>query len=271
MIDVHLVSEPRVTHRVVEDLAHIKGPLDIYCWYEGFDSIPKAGASFMKQSIFEPLFALKRDVKIYLCSLKSWDFTKSLSHMETSTALGEAINQINIADIECIYSRSFFQYCTRVSSDSGVYHFINEIPFKRLSADTNKCGMRIDELLDFQPSLLDGIADLDARSAYPFLRYIEAYYFVRESVRKGLRANKSKITIAFALPNDEGKYYQEFSKDLEKILLLDFGQHLSDIKIAIVFQFFQYGASSHEKPHRGQDLPKVRPEEIHTYFDYLAN
>src|SRR6202030_1485522 len=86
----------------------------------------------MKTSIFEPLYKLKQDTKLYLYSLKAWDFTKNIQKMPSTTPLGEAINRIDRAAIECIYSSSFFQYCSEIGKESGIYDFLNEeLPKKK--------------------------------------------------------------------------------------------------------------------------------------------
>ena len=69
-----LFSKLSSPEEVVKNLAAIDGPVDIYCWYEGEQGLPKEGALFMRKSIFEPLYKLKKDAKLCLYSLKAWEF-----------------------------------------------------------------------------------------------------------------------------------------------------------------------------------------------------
>ena len=261
---------------IVCKLAEIKGPVDIYCWNEGPQGLPKLGANFMKKSIFEPLYKLKQDVKLCLYSLKAWDFKKNIASMPTSTPLGEAINRINKAAVECIYSSSFFQYCNKIKNKS-LYEFISrELPKKEwlfnLSKNQTNKGISIEELFNCQDSLFNCIKNLDVSKAYSAMQYVEGYYLIQESVRKALLNRQKKIQIAFVLPNDEKKYYLDYPKDIEKMLQMDFGEDLSDVDINISFQFFEYGDSLNSRPYidKRRKAPKVEPEDIYSYFDYLS-
>ncbi len=276
-IRVQLLSEPCSPAAVVRNLASIKRPIDVYCWYEGSQSLPKDGALFMKESILRPLLEQKQDAKLCLYSLRAWDFKKNITNMAASTPIGEAINRINTAAVECIYSSSFFRYCAQVSKESALYNFINEeLPKKewlhKLSESQRESSTKVSALFDNQPSLFDCIKHLDLCYAYSPMQYIEGYYLIQESVKKGLSKGQKQIEIAFLLPNDEGKYYKDFPKDIERMLQLDFGEDLADIEVNITFQFFQYGESIASRPYidKRRKAPKVEAEEISTYFDFLS-
>lgn len=263
--------DPAPPEEVVRSLASIDGPVDVYCWYEGARGLPKPGALFMKKSLFKPLYELKRDAKLCLYSLSAWDFKKTAANMPATTPLGETINRINQAAIECVYSSAFFQYCKQEEGD--LYSFIsNELPKKKwlfaLSDNYRKSGMTVADLLDRQSSLFDCIADLDVCAAYSLMQYVEGYYLVQESIKRGLLKGRKRIEIAFVLPNDEGKYYLDFPKDLERMLRLDFGGALNGVEVHVNFMAFQYGKSLKSRPYI--DKESVKPEEVRSYFDYLS-
>ncbi len=200
-IQLQIFSEPCSPELIVKNLASIEGPVDVYCWYEGSLCLPKSGARFMKEMLFKPLYKLKKDAKLCLYSLRAWDFKRNIASMSTLTLLGEAINCINRAAIECIYSSSFFQYCTQVSKEGSLYTFINkELPKKKwlfnLSANQKKIGITVATLFNHQTSLFDCIKDLDVSSAYSPMQYIEGYYLIQESVKKGLLKGQKRIEIA---------------------------------------------------------------------------
>lgn len=283
-IRLQIYSDSCSPECVVNNLASIEGPIDIYCWYEGSQCLPQLGANFMKTSIFEPLYKLKDDAKLYLYSLKAWDFKKSVSKMSSTTPLGEAINRIYKAAIECIYSSSFFQYCTKIRKENGIYEFLNaELPKKKWlrtlsedqkkkAEDQKKKGTTIAELFSGKASLFDSIKDLEVSAAYSTMQYVEGYYLIQESVRKGLLNGQKKIQIAFVLANDESKFYLDYPKDIEKMLRLDFGKELSGVDVDISFRFFEYGDSLDARPYtdKRRNAPKVEAADIGSYFDYLS-
>jgi hypothetical protein len=261
---------------IVNHLASVEGPIDIYTWYEGPQNLPKSGADFMKKKVFEPLYKRKKDAKIYLYSLKAWNFQKSVESMPLTTGLGEAINRINNEAIECIYSSSFFRFCAQVSKESGLYRFINEELAKKewlynLSAKEKKRNTTVEAFFHNEDSYFDCIKDKDVSSAYSAMQYMEGYYLIRESVKKGLSKGQKMIEIAFVHPNDESKYYQDFPNDIQKMLTLDFGMDLTNVKVNISLKFFAYGESLTSRPYidKKDKAPKVKAEEIPFYFDYL--
>lgn len=274
-IQLQIHSEACAPELVVNNLASIEGPLDIYCWYEGPQYLPQLGANFMKNSLLEPLYKLKQDAKVYLYSLKAWD-KKNILEMAPSTSLGEAINRINKKVIECIYSSSFFQYCSMVPIESGIYTFLNEeLPKKKwlftLSETHRKTGVTIAELFNNKHSTFDSIKKLDLSESYSLMQYVEGYYLIQEAIEKGLSSGQKKIQIAFLLPNDEGKYYLDYPQDIEKMLKLDFGDRLSNVLIDLSFHFFEYGGDKVARPYidKRRNAPKVQAGEIAAYFDYL--
>jgi hypothetical protein len=276
-VQVQLCDKPCSPEEIVKNLVSIEGPIDVITWLEGTQGLPPSGAAFMGECIFKPLRKLKENAKLYVYSLKGWDFNKkNITALATSTPLGEAINRINKA-IECIYSSSFFRYCTRFSKESELYAFINaELPKKKwlfdLSSSQKKTGMTVAELFDNQTSCFDCINNLDVSAAYSLMQYIEGYYLIHESVKKGLEKGLKKIEIAFVLPNDEGKYYLDLPKDIRKMLLLDFGKALREVDINISLHLFEYGESAKSRPYidKNPKAAKVKADEIRGYFDYLS-
>lgn len=268
-IDV-LIDPPASPESVVSRIASIQGPVDVYCWYEGPRGLPPLGAAFMMESLLAPLYAQKRDAKVWLYSLKGWDFHKTVSQMPASTPLGEAINRINRSAVEAIYASSFFRFCEK---NENLYSFLSEaLPQKKwafeLSEKKNETGIKISQLFDNRPSLFDSVADYDVSKAYSLMQYVEGYYLIRESVKKRLSCGEKKVNIVFALPNDEGKYYRDLPEDLERMLHADFGTAFSDLEITVSFLFFEYGKSMTERPYIGKG--EVKPKDIEKYLDYLS-
>lgn len=267
------------TEKVEENLASIKRFIDVYCWYEGSEGLPKSGADWMKTSLFEPIFRAKKDLKLNLYSLGGWNPDKkyTLATMPNTTPLGESINQINSVALECIYSFSFFRFCVEARKNKELYAFISDtLPkkewLKAISADRPKSGKTVCAQLDNQPSLFDSIQELDFEHAYPLMQYVEGYYLIRELVRKSLLKGERDIEVAFVLPRGEEKYYNydnfsEFRSDVERMLQLDFKETLRGIQITFSFQFFRYKGSINSRPYIDRWSGKV--QNIGSYFNFL--
>lgn len=73
--------------------------------------------------------------------------------------------------------------------------------------------------------------------------------------------------VVFLLPNDEGKYYKDFPKDVEGMLRQDFGNELIRTEINISFKFYEYGPAARPYLEKGGKIDK---QEIPSYFDDLC-
>lgn len=274
-VNIHLSTSIQEPAEVIKDLVKVTGPLDVYCWYDGPRGLPEAGASFLKQNIFAPLYKQKKDAKAHPYSLNAWDFSHSVSKMTITTDLGDEMNRINTKAVECLYSSSFFHYCTFISQKSKLYDFVaKELPQKKwlmdLSATQPEKGMKVADFFDRQSTVFDSIGDLDVVRAYSLFQYFEGYYLIHESVQKALSLGQSKVEIAFVLPNDESKYYVDYPKDIEKMLRLDFDKEIDQINIGISMQFFKYTDSIKARPYLCKKGSNVDTKNILSYFDYLG-
>lgn len=275
-VTVDLQSQSIAPEEVVDSLASIEGELDVYTWYEGPSVITKLGAKFLKEKLFEPLYNRKGDAKLLLYSLEAWNFQRNVNSMNETTPKGIRINSINKIFIECIYASSFFKFCTQYNQEAPLYRLVNEeLPRKQwlaeLSANRNPRGKTIKEIFDQQPTLVDCIKEWDVCKSYSILQYLEGYYLIREALIKGLEQEKQKIQVAFVLPNDEAKYYQDLPEDIEKMLKAEFGEKLNGLELNVYFRFYEYGSSISSRPYLGsmQKGLNVRDSEIESYFNYI--
>lgn len=275
MVTVDLPRRAVAPEKAIGSLASIKGGLDVYTWYEGPELITQLGAQFLRDNLFEPLFNCKKDVKLWTYSLEAWNFQKNVDAMNESTPKGVRINAINKLFVECIYSSSFFKFCTQFDQTNPLYRLINEeLPIKQwlvnLSAKKDPKEISVEALLGFQPTLVDSIKTWDVAQAYSMLQYLEGYYLIREAVARGLDQGKQKIQVAFLLPNDESKYYRDLPGDLENMLRAEFGESLRDIELKVFFRFYLYG-SKNSRPYLKDDEEDVvvSDSEIENYFNYL--
>lgn len=274
---VDIQSDPFEPESIVNSLASIEGPLDVYTWYEGPHILSKSGASFLKENLLEPLYKSKSNAKLFLYSLEAWNFQRNVESMNKTTAKGNLLNSINKVFIECIYASSFFNFCTQYHQNSPLYRFLDkELPKKKwlidLSAKKDPQGKTVDELFMQKTTLVDCIKELDVKKSYSTLQYLEGYYLIREAILRGIEQNKQKIQVAFVLPNDEAKYYKDYPDELEKILRAEFGQNLNDRQIIVYFRFYNYGTNSSSRPYLGPIIKglNVRDSDIKNYFNYIS-
>jgi hypothetical protein len=260
------------TEEVVQDLASRNGPLDVYCWYEGPQGLPRTGAVFWRESIFGPLVSQKKDVTMCLYSLKGWDFAKSVSKLSDSK-LGQAINRIGSVSYRCIFASSFFRYCANMKKESSLYQFIKrELPQKQrlieLSLDRTPSRLSVTELFEQSSTLFDLLPDQNANKAYSCMQYVEGYYLIQESVRRALAEKKNRVQIAFVMPNDEGKYYGDLPQDLARMLNLDFGDALNGMQIDVSFLCFRYKDLPKDRPYidKTKKEPKIAPTKVGDYL-----
>lgn len=271
---VNIPSKPQCVNEVVESISAMSGRVDLYTWYEGPALITKLGAQFLKENLFEPLYARKKDVKIWAYSLEAWNFLMSADAMNETTLKGELINKINKLFVECIYSSAFFKFCTQFNADDPLYQLVNrELPKKQwlvnLSAKRKPREIIVRDLLGDRPSLVDCIKTWDVAQSYSLLQYLEGYYLIREAIVRGIDEGRKRIQVAFVLPNDEAKYYRDLPENLDRMLQAEFGDALKEVTLNVDFRFYKYGSQKSSRPYLGSVEWAVPDSEIESYFNYL--
>lgn len=267
--------------KVVKNLASIEGPVDVYCWYEGRRGLLETCTKFMKDSFFEPIFKAKKDAKLWLYSLRGWQFKDyTLLKMPDSTPIGEVINRVNRTAFECIYSFSFFRFCVQAAKDNELYAFVmEELPKKEwlinLSKEFGFAFIDVSTYFDNQSSLFDCFKEWDVQIAYSCMQYMEGYYLIQESVKRALSSGDKKIEVAFLLPRGEEEYYKEnfyseFRSDIERMLSLQFKEALTGIEVTISFLIFKFGNGT-SKPYYNTWSRLIREKEISSLFKNLGD
>lgn len=271
-ISVQMNSTPTPIQELIGPLASKRGPLNIYCWYEGVEGLPRTGAAFYKESIFDPLLKQKSDVFFNLYSLKGWDFVNSASNLSDSE-LGDAIERCNNAAFRCFYSSSFFQFYLALPQSNGLYRWAEEeLEQKKwlrdLSERYDPKGKTVKELFENRPTIFDCIGSLDVSKAYSYLQYMEGYYLIRDAVTRALAERSDSLELLFLLPNDENKYYKDLPQDLELMLKADLGESLGNIKVDVAFTLFAYGKRPSARPYidRSKNARSIRADELPFYL-----
>lgn len=243
------------------------------CWYEGIKGVPKVGADFMKATILRPLF--NENSKCYLYSLRDWSFNRPQSKMKKQSDVGEAINCLDKYNtyVESISSSAFFKFCSEIDPNGALYKWISrELPKKEWLADLSKgknpMGRTVKWVFNNKTSLLDCIAEKDVAKGYAQMQYIETYFLIRELVKKSLIFGNVKIV--FVLPNDETKYYEDLSNDLQPMLRADLGDAAIDMMdISVSIRSFQYGNRLDDRPYSSKEGYYISSDQIGSFFNYL--
>lgn len=118
---------------IVKAIKTINSSIDIYCWYEGTQGLPSVGAEFIKSELLIPLHKSKTVVSTFLYSLKGWDFQKTVQKLSSTTPLGDAIQQLNMSMISCLYARDFFTFCIEnKNKQNQLYKYVQETLAQKL-------------------------------------------------------------------------------------------------------------------------------------------
>lgn len=267
---------------VINSLVSINGPVDVYCWYEGPRGLLKTCTDCWNEPFFVPIFKAKKEVKLFLYSLRGWNFKQwNVSSMPDSTPIGEMINRMNRTAFECVYSFSFFRFCVQAANEPSLYAYVTEeLPrrewLKKLSAHRDDLSITVSNFFDNHPSLFDCIKTMDVAKAYSCMQYIEGYYLIQEAVKKALSKGDIKVEVSFLLPRGEEMYYtsdgtsfSEFRNDIEKMLRLQFKEALIGFEVNISFLLYQYKESTKFKPHINHYSRVIKEKELCSLFNNL--
>lgn len=247
----------------------------LYVWYEGVQGLRKKSTDFYKTNLFDPMKSNKSSVKFMLYSLRGWDFNKfkTISMMPLSTPLSDEIQQINPDLYEMVLSFDFFKYCASIPVASPVYQYIrgrliNKQSLIDLSVGRKELGLTVADLFSNKPSIFDTIYSLDVCRAYSLMQYVEGLYLVGEAVKRQLELNSSCINIAFILPNDEGKYYADFPREIEQYLRYCVGECVPEMTVNIRFEFFTFGEMLNDRPYidKSKGAQKIDAKDIKLYL-----
>jgi len=262
----------RPPNDVVKDLANVPGPVSVCCWYEGPDGQPRKGAGFMRENIFEPLYQCRKDLKLYVYSLRTWSFKDNVNDMALYTKLGNAINLINRIFVECIDSSDFFRY-VRSNPSVNPCNLIDEqsqAKLRKISAKKTPEQKTVATFFNDQSTILNAWNDVDVAQAYSFMQRVEGFYLISNLIERRLLEGERNINIAFVLPNNESQYYKGLKEiDLKAFLSQYFGDRLDGVEVKIMFRFFEYkGGAPYNFSKEANDV-EVEENDIPVLFNYL--
>ncbi len=265
-ISVKLSKDILSPETLMEEIAAEKESAEIFYWFEGIEGLPAKAISLLKKEFLDPLCGkAKGRVTWNLYSLRGWDFSANVEDLPASSEIAAAVDSVRSSAIRCLSASSFFSWCKSVKEESPLYQLVSKsLPGKgwlgdiskewmaRKKASSEELPKTVREFFSGKSSLLDSIYDLDVKLAYSYMQNVEGYYLIRNAVERGIEQGKKKIKIIFTLPNDEGKYYEDFPQQVQEMLKADFGSKIGDLEIDISFRFFSCGKSKGYRPYNRQ-------------------
>ena len=257
---------------ISSELQSIKGPIDIYFWFEGQRGIPEAGANFYKENFFKPIVEVKQDAKFLLYSLIGWNFSVNVPDLKAQSKMSAQINKVNKLAVTAISAAGYLKYCTEDNIKENLKTFIadsilNVKYFYELSKDYKNKNKTVSEFFSVKSNLFDSIGSYDVSKAYSVMQYIEGFYLLQKSVKSKLDKGEKLIQVALVLPNDEAKYYRDYVDLYENMLKLEFGESLNEVDINIWFRFFSYGEKADDRPY-SEKGPKLKSSSIQEFLNF---
>lgn len=238
--------------KVVREIGDIQDP-HIFLWYIGPYGLKKLCVDFYRDVLIDPIISQNKNSLFILVDLTAWGALKSpnlsLSHFSSHV---NSINAFNLSQIRCIKSSDTFERIKSIQNSKIVGYFqiaLDRSFIQKQSVGAQLTGFTIGSLFSEDCPIIERWMNVDASKCYSLLQYLEAFILIEDVLQNSL---KQSVNIAFALPNDELKYYQDesdaFQEDLQfflkyrKISLLN-------RKVKVSFYSFPFGKKQSDRPY----------------------
>jgi hypothetical protein len=270
-IDVNIEFQSNLSREGLLKKVQQLGRSQVIFWYIGENGIAGETVNYYSKYIS----ALSNRSVCWLYDLTAWRALKSKERSLTTTNPNvEVINGHNLPNCRALPSSDFFRWIQQ-ENNPEVNSYIKDVvlknPFVVQASKNYQYNRSIGEVFETNCPILEEQYGEDAGKIYSALQYIEAIYLIERLVKVELQNLTQAITIVFALPNDESKYYQNkegsFAKDLTHLLREKLGTGLCGKTISIKFYAFKY-LKTKDRPYNAGGLKiasiakeKLMPEE----------
>lgn len=241
------------TEEVVQKIGELVDP-HVVLWYIGTYGLKKEAVSFYQKSIISPIIAENQNASFILVDLTAWGALRSANlRITQSSRHVKTINSLKDRHIECFASSEFFRKIQDIQCPKILNYFLIALrrPFIRQSSlDAKTVGFTTRSVFSGNCSILKEYMDVDASRIYSILQYLEGLFLIEKILQN---FTKEIINIAFALPNDELKYYRDendsFQEDL--IVFLEARSLLLERprQVNVYFYSYPYGVSFRCRPY----------------------
>jgi hypothetical protein len=249
-------SEALSTEQVVDRINLLPNP-QVIVWYIGCRGLREEGMRFYGESLFSPVLQQNTEAVFWLVDLTAWGaFSDSRRSVEEVSRWCKSIEELSNKHIKCIRSAEIFKKMQSLQDGDIAMYFrqaLRRAFISEVSKGFPSINIRVKEVFGCCPVMTD-LLDCDLSKAYSVLQYFEACLLVDEIIAQRLLIGEREINVAFALPNDEFKYYSDeshaFRKDIEFLVRKRCESlGISEIVLSVNFFSFSYGSHSGCRPY----------------------
>lgn len=256
---------------LIEEISQLSKPQLIF-WYMGEHGFREEGVKYYQKKLGK-ILQLKNEAICSLYDLTAWAALRKPDRtFKDFNQNVEQINQFAIPRLQALKSSDFFQWLGE-EKNSSIAAYIKDIILKRpfifkVSQEFPETGIKIGELFFKHCPILEPEYERDTGKAYSAFQYIEGCYLINRILEDALKEETEKINIAFVLPNDEWKYYENaensFAQDVTYLVKAKFGELASKKQINIYFYTFPFGKHSYSRPYNSgsKNIELVTQEQL---------
>lgn len=254
------------------EIAKLAKPRVIF-WYIGAYGLKQEGVNFYRKRLAK-LLDLSKDIRCYLYDLSSWEaFKKRESRIDRPPDPNVAIiNGFAIERIKAISANDFFRWITNEKREKAVGLFSEIVRSEGLysaSANFPPTNLCLGEIFNRTAPMLETQFNRDSSKSYSAVQYVEGIYLIDRLIQDELTEdNRKDIQLAFALPNDENKYYQtssrSFAADVQTYLELNWGEKLQGRNVCVTFFSFTFGNGMGNRPYNAGNklVNQLNPKDL---------
>lgn len=237
---------------VMEKIQKLIDPQTIY-WYFGPYGLSDSGAHFYKKNFLHPL---ENKSITWLYDLTAWRSLRAKNLSFEDNKFLKKINDFGLTAIKTVTSKGFFEWLNS-ENNPEIIAYVNDTIFKResifkASESHAPSNIKICEVFESHSKMLEEIKDLDCQKVYSALQYLEGIYLITLIAEKKFKEDATEVNISFVLPNDEQKYYNQktFELDARFILQHKLAQISNLKKLTVYFHSFSFNFIT-DRPYLG--------------------
>ena len=242
------------TCSMVDKFSSLENPV-VVLWFIGTRGLKLECLEYYKNKIIDPIIEKQPSASFVLTDLSAWGaFRDSNISIKTSSHLADFINEKFFPRFRCFKSSDFFENLSTIENEKLIQILktsVSRIFSTCCNFGVPAVGFRTGFILPENCLVFEDWLDCDASMAYSPLQYLEAMFIIESIINFSNRA--SNLTVVFALPNDELKYYltadNSFESDLNFFLKERINCEQLPDSIDIHFRSFNYGMKKSHRPY----------------------
>lgn len=239
------------------ELNQLSSP-QIIIWFIGCYGLRESGLEYYKDNLISPILKKNASATFWLIDLTAWNaFKKPQGSIDRENSCCGKIDSFKDHRIKCIRSSTIFQKMQNLEN-SVVSHFKKSLQ-RDFILETSRnypiLNIRVADIFSSNCSVMESWYNYDVSRAYSLFQYLEGCLLIDEIFYQMKILNNSKnLQIAFALPNDETRYYKDelnsFENDINFLITKRCEDlNITDINLTIIFICFKYGSQIQHRPY----------------------